>query len=52
MFEITQLQLWPDDEMPEIQQFSSEDEYDEEQEEAIQDEQQLIATQLYLPGFE
>ena len=48
--DLTQFPLWPDVEMPESQQPAQDQDVQEEVSTPAQDEP--LATQLYLPGFE
>lgn len=48
--ELIQLQLWADEEIPELQSFSQNQEHDAQ--EAMRREAPAPVTQLYLPGME
>jgi hypothetical protein len=50
--DLTQLLLWSDDEMPEVQQPTQDGDRDVQEEASFLAQGESPATQLYLPGFE
>lgn len=50
--DLTQLLLWSDDEMPEVQQPAQDGDRDLQEEASLLAQREPFATQLYLPGFE
>ncbi len=50
--DLTQLLLWSDDEIPEVQQPAQDGDRDVQEEASFLAQGEPSATQLYLPGFE